>query len=92
MSKKAILLHEKDNCVVALEDVLTGDVVAYDGGEVVALNSLCLGHKLAIAAVSRGGKILKYGAVIGSATQDIAPGMHVHTHNLGSDYIVGFHD
>ena len=31
-------------------------------------------------------KILKYGAVIGSLTQPVAAGDHIHTHNLDSDY------
>ena len=35
----------------------------------------------------RGERIVKYGAPIGSARGDIAPGAYVHTHNLASDYI-----
>jgi hypothetical protein len=31
--------------------------------------------------------VIKYGAPIGSATRDIAPGEYVHTHNLKSDYL-----
>ena len=31
--------------------------------------------------------MLKYGAVIGTATADIGRGEHVHTHNLESDYL-----
>ena len=31
--------------------------------------------------------VLKYGAVIGTATSDIGRGEHVHTHNLESDYL-----
>ena len=34
----------------------------------------------------KGEKILKYGAVIGSLTQPVAAGDHIHTHNLDSDY------
>lgn len=92
MNKQAILLHAQDNCVVVLEDVAAGDTVAYEGGSVVAGSSVSLGHKIAIRSVPKGGKILKYGAIIGSATQDIESGTHVHTHNLGSDYLFGFHD
>jgi hypothetical protein len=35
--------------------------------------------------------VLKYGAPIGSATADIAPGAHVHVHNMMSDYTPTHH-
>lgn len=43
-----------------------------------------LGHKVALAAIRRGEKVVEYGEVIGQATADIAPGQHVHVHNLTS--------
>ena len=39
------------------------------------------------ASIRAGEKVLKYGAVIGTATSDIGRGEHVHTHNLESDYL-----
>lgn len=53
---------------VAVEDVTTGSMIPR-------------GHKIATAAIPRGGVIRKYAQVIGYASQDIAPGEHVHTHN-----------
>lgn len=91
MHQKALLLHAKDNCVVALMDVRQGDAVAYDGGGLVANADVALGHKISISDIPKGGKVFKYGAVIGSATQAIARGDHIHTQNLASDYITGFH-
>ena len=46
-----------------------------------------VGHKVCVRPILRGEKVLKYGASIGSATSDIRPGQHVHTHNLESDYL-----
>jgi len=40
------------------------------------------GHKVALRAVPAGAPVHKYGEVIGVASIDIAPGDHVHTHNL----------
>lgn len=91
MNKKALLLHTKDNCAVALMDIQKGDSVAYDGGEIVATADIALGHKVSIADIPEGGKVFKYGAIIGSATVAIARGDHIHTQNLASDYITGFH-
>ena len=47
---------------------------------------LGLGHKIARIAIAPGAPVIKYGAPIGRATQAIAPGDHVHLHNLKSDY------
>ena len=43
-----------------------------------------MGHKLALRQIGSGEEILKYGSVIGRATQDILPGEHVHVHNVQS--------
>ena len=39
-------------------------------------------HKVAIKAIPKGGQIVKYGEPVGIATADIAPGEHVHVHNV----------
>ena len=40
------------------------------------------GHKYALRDIREGENIIKYGQPIGHATQDIAKGEHIHTHNL----------
>jgi len=40
------------------------------------------GHKTAICDIAAGELVIKYGYPIGSATQNIAQGEHVHSHNL----------
>ncbi|EOK0198508.1 UxaA family hydrolase [Escherichia coli] len=64
MRKRALKLHAKDNCVVALNDIASGDIVWWDEGEMVACSSVTLGHKLACEALNNGDSILKYGAII----------------------------
>ena len=91
MSKRILRLHPNDNCVVALMDIHQGECLDYEEGVLVAASDVALGHKLAIDDIPCGGKVYKYGAIIGSATVDIAKGEHIHTHNLASDYIAGFH-
>ena len=39
------------------------------------------GHKIARQAMPKGTPVVKYGQVIGYATEDIAEGAHVHSHN-----------
>src|SRR5262249_29928844 len=43
-----------------------------------------LGHKLALRPIHKGEPVLKYGQIIGFASADIAPGSHVHVHNVNA--------
>ena len=40
------------------------------------------GHKYAVYDIKKGEKIIKYGQVIGIATDDISKDDHVHSHNM----------
>ncbi|NTF09558.1 altronate dehydratase [Agrobacterium rubi] len=40
------------------------------------------GHKVAISPMKAGEAVIKYGQIIGFASQDIGIGEHVHTHNM----------
>ena len=40
------------------------------------------GHKAAVRAIAKDAPALKFGQIIGFATQDIAPGDWVHEHNI----------
>lgn len=82
-----IVLSEADNIGVAVRAVNAGETVAIRGNAITLRDSIPLGHKIALRAISPGEKIVKYGSPIGSAVTTIAPGSHVHTHNMKSDYI-----
>ncbi len=79
-------LAAPDNVLVATAAVGPGTAPVNGGGEVTLLQAVTLGHKVAARAIGRGEKILKYGVPIGSATDDIPAGAHVHVHNMQSDY------
>jgi altronate hydrolase len=81
-----IQLHPKDNVVVALKDLQAGETIDFNKQKILLLNNIPFGHKLAIQTIAAGEKVLKYGLPIGSATQNIAIGEHVHTQNLQTDY------
>jgi altronate dehydratase len=83
-TKKGIKIHERDNVAVCLEDVEEGDTVDFESGSVRALERIEKGHKIAIMNIKRGDYVVKYGEVIGVATDQIKKGSHVHVHNLKS--------
>jgi altronate hydrolase len=77
-----ILLHPADNVCVAACDLLKGTVVTAGDTTVELVESVRLGHKIALVPRSVGQQIFKYGQIIGFATEDIEPGAWIHTHNL----------
>ncbi len=83
-------LHADDNVLTVIAALLAGETVRIEGTGFTISDALQIGHKVAACAITAGAKVLKYGAAIGSATRDIAPGEHVHTHNLRSDYLPTF--
>ncbi|MFN3855665.1 MAG: UxaA family hydrolase [Phreatobacter sp.] len=72
-----IRLAAQDNVVVAVDMIDAGKRV--DG--VTAATRVMKGHKMATRPVAEGEPIVKYGQIIGFASQPIQPGDWVHTHN-----------
>ncbi|MBL8384698.1 MAG: UxaA family hydrolase [Burkholderiales bacterium] len=85
--RRLILLAPGDNCLAVAAALAAGSAVEIDGARVVLADAVEIGHKLARRDIGAGEKVVKYGAVIGSATRPIRRGEHIHLHNLASDYI-----
>ncbi len=73
-----VRLDARDNVVTAIRPLEVGAEV--EGTRARAI--IPRGHKIAVAPVPTGGPVFKYAQVIGYAAEPIAPGDHVHTHNL----------
>lgn len=84
---RVILLAPEDNSVAVAASLAAGTRLLIDGVEIVTDKEIGIGHKLARCDIAPGEKVRKYGAIIGSATQAIPRGAHIHLHNLASDYI-----
>ncbi len=84
---RLILLSPDDNVMVITATLQAGETIMLNGTPVTLPMQLPLGHKLAAHRIAPGEKVVKYGVSIGSATQPIALGAWVHTHNLKSDYL-----
>ena len=98
LSDVAVFLRPEDTVAIAKQPLLprTTLLTGIDGGEVRVGAMIPPGHKIALRGVEQGGEVRKYGQIIGYATQPIAPGDHVHSHNLAVggdglnlDYAIG---
>ena len=87
----SLLVHEADDHVgVAVVDLCEGaeaHSVTLSGqaaGTVKVVQDIPLGHKVAMRDIQQGEDVVEYGRPIGRASEPIACGAHVHTHNLRS--------
>lgn len=80
----AYVIHSDDDVAVAIAPIAAG--VEVRAGDVVlrAAQEIPRGHKIALRAIAAGAPVRKYGFPIGVATQAIASGEHVHSHNLAT--------
>ncbi|MCL4800984.1 MAG: UxaA family hydrolase [Burkholderiales bacterium] len=75
-----IRLNPADDVVIARVQIPEGTLVTREN--VRATARIPAGHKIAVRAVAAGAPVRRYGQIIGFASRDIAPGDHVHVHNL----------
>jgi len=84
---KLMRIHESDNVLIVKNSIEPGDKEQIEDNKIVFQKELGFGHKVAAKDLRKGDKIIKFGVPIGSATEDIPAGSHVHLHNLKSDYL-----
>jgi altronate dehydratase len=76
---------------VALRALTPGQILSdslYPDATTVVRQPISPGHKVALSRIESDQQVVKYGWPIGRATETIAPGEHVHTHNLRFDHSV----
>jgi altronate hydrolase len=78
-----VTLHPSDDVIVAKRNLPAGTVLRWPENSLTVRQLIPIGHKLAIRAVAPGAIVRRYGQIIGFAKGAIAPGEHVHVHNLG---------
>ncbi|MCC6416914.1 MAG: altronate dehydratase [Gemmataceae bacterium] len=85
LSRVAVHLRPEDNVAVAAHRLEPGQEVQYNGTDLTVADRIGLGHKVALRPIRKGEAVCKYGQIIGFASRDIAPGEHVHVHNVAAD-------
>lgn len=80
MAPALFRIDPRDAVATALRDMAAGE----EALGVTLAGPVARGHKVALRPIAAGEPVLKYGFPIGRATRDIAPGEHVHTHNVAT--------
>ncbi|HET7034026.1 MAG TPA: altronate dehydratase family protein [Casimicrobiaceae bacterium] len=75
-----IRLNPNDDVVIARTQLVGGTLLTEENVTVSGL--VPPGHKVATRAIRAGAPVRRYNQIIGFASRDIAPGEHVHLHNL----------
>jgi altronate hydrolase len=76
-SPRTLRLNAADNLIVAVDTIEPGRAAH----NVAAAVRIPRGHKMATTKIAKGGPVVKFGQIIGFASDEILPGAHIHTHN-----------
>lgn len=89
MVPRCFRIHQDDN-VATMLDASGAEVVTIAGPAADHMLCLCeaidLGHKVALCDIDKGAPIVKFGVMIGVASQPIKRGAWVHLHNCESRF------
>ncbi len=82
LAEVAVHLRPEDNVAIAARPLAAGLEVEFQGERLRLAGRINLGHKVALRPIRQGEAVYKYGQIIGFAGRAIAPGEHVHVHNV----------
>ncbi len=88
--KKAIILEKTDNVATALENIISDEQVVFINkngdtiGNILSLDNINAGHKIAIKNINKNDLVIKYGCPIGIASNNIGAGKLAHVNNIES--------
>ncbi len=86
--QQLIVINANDNVATATRELLKGqELIMEIDGEQVALTlkeNIKFGHKVATIDLAQGQEVVKYGEVMGTTTQEVLKGEHIHVHNVVS--------
>ena len=82
LNSSTIVIHERDNVLIALRDFEAGERVVDGDREVILREDVPAGHKIAREPIQENENVIKFGMPIGRASEPIDRGEWIHTHNV----------
>jgi altronate hydrolase len=90
MKSKVLKLDPRDNVLIALTDLLTGEQIPFESQSYSLLSDVPAKHKFATEDLSPGARVIMYGVLVGKAMAPIRRGELLTTRNLHHE-AAGFH-
>jgi altronate hydrolase len=81
MSAKVLRIHDKDNVLVALTDIATGETIQFEGNNYTAIEPIPAKHKFFMQDMQEGASVFMYGVLVGKVQFDVKAGARMNTEN-----------
>ncbi len=85
MSHRILQLDPRDNVLIALQPLNSGEVVSFAGNSYTLMSDVPAKHKFAMQDFAVGDPILMYGVVVGKALEPVRKGQLLTTRNIRHD-------
>ncbi|TXE12163.1 UxaA family hydrolase [Algoriphagus aquimarinus] len=82
MNHKTLQIHPKDNVLVALQDLKSGENISFSGNSIILKDDIPAKHKFAIHDLNKGDQVYMYGGIVGKALSTIPSGGVLSTQNV----------
>jgi altronate hydrolase len=82
MSARVLQLHSKDNVLVALADLRSGEQIDFAGRSITLRSDVPAKHKFATRDLAAGDAVTMYGGLVGKTTEPVAAGEKLTTRNV----------
>ncbi|WP_339878635.1 altronate dehydratase family protein [uncultured Algoriphagus sp.] len=82
MNHKTLQIHPKDNVLVALQDLISGDTVEHKDLKIILKDNVPAKHKFAINDLTKGEQVYMYGGIVGKTLSNIPSGGVLSTQNV----------
>jgi altronate hydrolase len=82
MNSSILKVNEKDNVLVALQDLPAHTLVEYEGLSIAILENIPAKHKFFMRDMSAADEVIMYGVLVGKLQHDVAAGSRMSTENV----------
>lgn len=82
MKGKVLKVHPEDNVIVALQDLVKGETVLYNGQQHTVQQDIPAKHKFFQQSMSPGDAVIMYGVLVGTAQETVPAGGLLTTSNV----------
>jgi altronate hydrolase len=82
MKHRVLKIHPKDNVLVALADLKSGESVTHEGNSIILNQAVAAKHKFTTQALPKGANIIMYGIIVGKTLESLPKGGAITTENI----------